>query len=85
MWQLSLTDLLGSSIAIKFYLVEGDGYLLVENDIARESQLLNEENLFILPGKADKPLAKDIHLPTYHISENRTHLMVVPSQKRCLS
>ncbi len=42
-WKLPLADLHGTRFELPFYLVEGNGYLLVGNAIASKCQILNDE------------------------------------------
>ena len=81
-WNLPLSDLLGNPFTIPFYIVDGNGYLLVGNDVLRDACLLNDKHLIIISPEKTSPKREDpVYLSSYHSSDNRTHLFVVPAQK----
>ncbi len=71
-WKLPLVDLYGTHFKLKFYLVEGDGYLLVGNKIASKCQIRNDENLLIIPeGNEGISMEKMVN-STYLSHDHRT-------------
>jgi len=84
-WNLPLSDLHGTEFKLPFYIVKGDGYLLVGNNIAKQSKLMNNQNLIIIPPNTESLSDKELTLPTYHSEGNRTRLMVIPSNMGCLN
>ncbi len=84
-WKLPLVDLYGTHFKLKFYLVEGDGYLLVGKKIASKCQIRNDENLLIIPEGTEGISMEKIFISTYLSHDHRTHLLVVPAQSKCFT
>lgn len=58
-WNLPLSDLLGNPFTIPFYIVDGNGYLLVGNDVLRDACLLNDKHLIIISPEKTSPKRED--------------------------
>ena len=81
-WWLPLTDLLGNPFTISFYIVDGNGYLPVGNDVLRYAHLLNDKHLIIISRDKNSPNTENlVYLSSYHSLDNRRHLFVVPALK----
>ncbi len=79
-WRLPLSDLLGNPFTFSFYVVDGDGYLLVGNDVLQKAQLLNDEGLVVISQGGTSTTDNSIYFSSYHSPGNRTHLFAIPSQ-----
>ncbi len=73
-----LTDLLGNPFTFSFYIVDGDGYLLVGNDLLQEAQILNDEGLVVISQVGNSTTDNSIYFFSYHSPGNRTHLFGIP-------
>lgn len=74
----------GQKIEVPFYIVEGNGFLLLGNNLVRNARILNDKNLVIIPRNNQAVNNTALYLPTYHCEENRTRLQSVPSTSECL-
>jgi len=83
-WYLPITDLNGTRIKLPFYLVQGDGVLLLGHSITSRSNIMNEEKLLVIPARTAKLSEHRIVLPIYSSGE-RNYLFVVPSQTSAFS
>lgn len=64
-WDLPLIDLYGTAVPLPFYVLRGDGFLLLRNDFIRMSDRLNSKNLFVIqPGQCGLSQKKPL-LPIY--------------------
>ena len=77
-WKLPLIDIYGTSLEIPFYITQGSGLLLLENNVTSKPDILEKENLIVVPECA-RLSEKRIVLSTYTTKALRTHLFVVPS------
>ena len=77
-WRLPMTDLRGNEFHLPFYIVRGNGYLLIGNNIAKKSKIHNSQNLIIIPANTENLSNEELILSTYHSEGNRTRLLVLP-------
>lgn len=87
MWDLDVTDLTGTRVKIPFYVTEGDGFLLLDNEVVHGSDLMNSLNLMVIPPGVGNLSTKKLWFQTYHDSmtmedanQRRTYLNIVPSK-----
>jgi len=81
LWKLPVVDFYGNKAEIPFYITEGDGPLLLGNEVISSSNLLGEENLLVIPKGVQGISTTTLSLPTYTTSEDhslRTRLHIVP-------
>jgi len=83
-WMIPMTDLNGISFKLPFYIVNGDGVLLLGNDVCSKSNTLNDQNLLIVPPGVGSLSDSRLALPIYN-NEQRTHLLIVPAQTSCFA
>ena len=84
-WKLPMSYLRNTEFYLPFYIVPGDGYLLVGNNIAEKSKVLNDENLLVIPPNTQNLSTEELVLSTYHSEFHRTRLLVVPSSYSSVS
>ena len=88
-WVLPLKDLNGTSCEIPFYVVKGNGPMLVGNNILADSNLSGQDNLLVIPPQVGTISSVELLFPIFKTyqdaSHSRTFLHVVPSQLRSLS
>ena len=87
MWRLPITDVHGTQALIPFYITQGDGLLLLGNEIGHKSNILGPQNKIVIPKGVRDLSDKDLTLMTFDepISPDesegvRTYLFVVPSK-----
>ena len=87
MWRLPITDVHGTQALIPFYITQGDGLLLLGNEIGHKSNILGPQNKILIPKGVRDLSDKDLTLMTFDepISSDesegvRTYLFVVPSK-----
>lgn len=85
-WMLPIKDLNGNDCNIPFYIVKGNGPILLGNSVLGESNLLGSENLLVVPPKVGNLSNKELVFPVFKTYQDsvpiRTFLHVVPSQTK---
>ncbi|PXF46448.1 hypothetical protein BWQ96_03773 [Gracilariopsis chorda] len=84
MWDLPVVDILGNEASIPFYIIDGDGLLLLGNEFVHRGNLLGQESLLTIPpvvaGKVGLALQTyNSRLPGDSEDSIRTRLLVIPS------
>lgn len=80
-WKLPITDIYGKEVEIPFYICEGDGPLLLGNEVIHPSNYFGERNMLEVPPNVKGISPTRTYLPTYTHGPPeglRTHLNVVP-------
>lgn len=84
---MPVTDLIGTKAMISFYVVLGDGLILLGNEVEHKSVRFGPENILFVPADVIGPSEKGLWLPFYNTSISRAHsdavrayVMVVPSK-----
>lgn len=86
-WDMPITDLSGNSVTIPLYITNGEGFLLIGNEIVHQSYNLGPKNLLIVPPNVREISSNELTFATYN--ENlfdsdkeivRTYLHVVPTK-----
>ncbi len=88
LWNLPLVDLNGTRFDLPFYIVQGDGLLLIGNDAIYKSDLINTKEVLSIPPNVGNLASVQLTLPIYNVEIEgivRTFLMVVPSQQKSFS
>ena len=87
-WELPVTDMLGKSIKIRFYITPGKGVLLVGNKICHKSYLMGPEDLLVIPPGVKMLSKNKLYLETYSEPTSssdpdavRTYFYIVPSKR----
>ncbi len=88
LWKSSLVDLNGTRSDMPFYIVQGDGLLLIGTDAMYKSDLLNSKEVLVVPPNVGNLATVQLILPIFNVDIDgvvRTFLMVVPSQQKSFS
>ncbi len=88
LWKLTLVNINGTRFYIPFYVVQGDGLLLIGNAAMYKSDLLNSKEVLFIPPNAGNLATVQLTLPIYNVDIDgivRTFLMGFPSEKKSFS
>ena len=87
-WELPVTDVYGQKGKIPFYITDGNGPILLENNVISKSDLLGNDQMLVIKANTLEEGSPKLCLPTFSAGEAhslRTYLHVVPENSKQFS